>query len=234
MPCSEKRARKLLASGRACVHKQFPFCIRLKDRKVQDSVLQPMRLSLDPGSKVTGLALSRIEAVVDSSTGEITAPVMHIAFLMDLVHRGQQIKNALTSRASLRRTRRTRNLRYRAPTVSEPWRRQKRLDCSEPHAQGGNDNDMGEVAFPSSHRLPTWHKNWSNSICKSWRPKPKAGTSPVLNTKEELCLDLKLGNFCLRNGAVSACTATRQMCPCRSSTSNLKPRVAAIEFPILD
>ena len=30
MPCSEKRARKLLVSGRACVVKLIPFVIRLK------------------------------------------------------------------------------------------------------------------------------------------------------------------------------------------------------------
>jgi len=114
MPCSQKRARKLLDSGRARVHRLFPFAIRLVDRSIESSHLQPLRLSLDPGSKTTGLALCRVEHVVDAQTGEITAPVMHIAFLMDLVHRGQQIKNALHSRAAMRRTRRTRNLRYRA------------------------------------------------------------------------------------------------------------------------
>jgi len=115
MPCCEKRARKLLDSGRARVHRLFPFAIRLIDRSVASCELQPMRLSLDPGSKVTGLALSRMESAIDAGTGEITEPVMHIAFLMELVHRGQQIKNALESRSSLRRTRRSRNLRYRAP-----------------------------------------------------------------------------------------------------------------------
>lgn len=73
-----------------------------------------MRLSLDPGSKVTGLALARVESVVDGQTGEIS-PVMHISFLMELVHRGQQIRDALKARSAMRRTRRARNLRYRAP-----------------------------------------------------------------------------------------------------------------------
>jgi hypothetical protein len=114
MPCSEKRARMLLESGRARVHKQFPFSIRLIDRLVEDSELQPLRLSIDPGSKTTGLALARVEIGVDSSTGEIMPPVMHISFLMELVHRGQQIKDALKSRACMHRRRRG-NLRYRAP-----------------------------------------------------------------------------------------------------------------------
>jgi len=103
----------LLDSGRARVHKLFPFCIRLTDRLVESSVLQPMRLSLDPGSKETGLAVSRIAESIDSATGEI-APVMHICFLMELVHRGMAIKESLEARAAMRRRRRG-NLRYRAP-----------------------------------------------------------------------------------------------------------------------
>lgn len=61
MPCSEKRARLLLSRKRAVVHRVMPFTIRLKDRRVQDSSLQPIALKLDPGSKITGIALVRIE-----------------------------------------------------------------------------------------------------------------------------------------------------------------------------
>jgi 5-methylcytosine-specific restriction endonuclease McrA len=126
MPCIEKRARKLLDSGRARVHKLYPFAIRPIDRRVEDCVLQPMRLSLDPGSKITGVALARIEAKVDVVSGEISEPVMHIAFLMDLVHRGLQISKALSARAALRRGRRSRNTRYLQPrfdnrTKPEGW-----------------------------------------------------------------------------------------------------------------
>ena len=56
MPCSEARARKLLAAGRARVHRVMPFAIRLTDRFQADCELQPLRLKLDPGSKITGLA----------------------------------------------------------------------------------------------------------------------------------------------------------------------------------
>ena len=59
MPCSEKRARKLLACGRARVHRVVPFVIRLVDRRQSDCALQPLRLKLDPGSKTTGMALVR-------------------------------------------------------------------------------------------------------------------------------------------------------------------------------
>jgi hypothetical protein len=53
MPCSHKRARQFLERGRARVHKRFPFTIRLVDRLQQDSVLQPLTLKIDPGSKTT-------------------------------------------------------------------------------------------------------------------------------------------------------------------------------------
>lgn len=109
MPCTEKRARKLLACGRARVHRMFPFAIRLIDRDLDSCELQPMRLALDPGSKFTGVALCRVEQ------NEDTEPTMHISFLMELVHRGAKIRKALLGRAQLRRGRRSRNTRYRAP-----------------------------------------------------------------------------------------------------------------------
>jgi 5-methylcytosine-specific restriction endonuclease McrA len=115
MPCSEKRARTLLAAGRARVQRLYPFTIRLVDRAQAESVLQPLRLSIDPGSKGTGLALSRIEESINADTGEIGEPVLHIAALVELVHRGHAIRDSLRRRAMLRRSRRGRNTRYRAP-----------------------------------------------------------------------------------------------------------------------
>jgi hypothetical protein len=113
MPCSEKRARLLLARARARVHRVVPFVIRLVDRHVQSSTLQPLRIKLDPGSRTTGLALVRDTGHVDASTGEIQrgAAVLN---LFELVHRGRQISEALTARRAMRRRRRA-NLRYRAP-----------------------------------------------------------------------------------------------------------------------
>ena len=112
MPCTEKRARKLLACGRARVHRFFPFCVRLVDRYVKDSALQPLRLSLDPGSKTTGLALCRVAESIDADG--VVEPTMHIRFLMELVHRGRAISESLTARAAMRGRRRG-ALRYRAP-----------------------------------------------------------------------------------------------------------------------
>jgi 5-methylcytosine-specific restriction endonuclease McrA len=107
MPCSERRARLLLERGRACVHRIMPFTIRLKDRVQEESVLQPIRVKLDPGSKVTGIALVREK---DGKPEE-----QHVLFMAELIHRGSRIKDRLEARSSLRRRRRSQNLRYRKP-----------------------------------------------------------------------------------------------------------------------
>lgn len=103
MPCSEKRARKLLQAGRAVVHRLVPFTIRLKDRI--EGTLQPLELKLDPGSKTTGIALVR-----KTETGALA-----VLNLFELMHRGRQISQALTQRSGFRRGRRSRKLRCRAP-----------------------------------------------------------------------------------------------------------------------
>lgn len=115
MPCTPKRARKLLAAGRARIHRLFPFCIRLVDRHIKHSSLQPLRLALDPGSKATGLAVSRVTDSTDNDG--VVEPVMHIVFLMELLHRGRAISETLHARAAMRRRRRG-TLRYRAPRFS--------------------------------------------------------------------------------------------------------------------
>ncbi|GAB3465537.1 hypothetical protein GCM10027570_53970 [Streptomonospora sediminis] len=56
-PCHPARARKLLAKGRAVVHRHTPFTIRLKDRTAQDSEIDGVELGIDPGSSHTGLAV---------------------------------------------------------------------------------------------------------------------------------------------------------------------------------
>jgi len=111
MPCSEKRARILLERGRARVHRMVPFTIRLVDRLVDDSVLQPIRIKLDPGSKTTGFAIVREDEKVDGSTGEIVRIAIVLA-LLELKHRGNAIRDALTGRREHRRFRRSK-LRYR-------------------------------------------------------------------------------------------------------------------------
>ncbi len=104
MPCSEKRARLLLERGRARVHRRVPFVIRLVDRKQPDCALQPLRLKIDAGSKVTGMAL-----VQDKKNSTVS-----VINLFELAHRGHAIRDALTARRAMRRRRRG-NLRYRSP-----------------------------------------------------------------------------------------------------------------------
>jgi len=101
MPCSEKRARQLLSKGRARVHRLRPFTIRLVDRTAEDSILQPIKLKIDPGSKGTGMALVRV--------GDVRQTVLA---LIELRHRGADIRDALTQRAGFRRRRRSK-LRFR-------------------------------------------------------------------------------------------------------------------------
>lgn len=98
MPCTEKRARLLLESGRAVIHKINPFIIRLKDIERKNVIVKPCRIKIDPGSKVTGIAILQGEKVL---------------FLMELYHK-QGIKKSLDDRRNHRRFRRSK-LRYRKP-----------------------------------------------------------------------------------------------------------------------
>jgi hypothetical protein len=84
MPCSEKRARLLLVRGRARVHRLMPFAIRLVDRTLSESVVQPVAIKLDPGSKTTGIA---VVVEVDNN--------VRVLSLMELQHRGKQISEAI-------------------------------------------------------------------------------------------------------------------------------------------
>lgn len=113
MPCSEKRARKLLANGRARVHRLLPFAIRLVDRSATNCAFQSLTIKLDPGSKTTGMALVRENNTQDAVTGEVITAA-NVINLFELAHRGHQISQALTVRRQMRRHRRG-DLRYRKP-----------------------------------------------------------------------------------------------------------------------
>lgn len=103
MPCTEKRARLLLKRRRARIHSMYPFTIRLVDRTVQESAKQPLRCKIDPGNRVTGMAIVR-----EDTEHQV------VLSLMELTHRGSMIRDALQSRLNMRRRRRS-TLRYRAP-----------------------------------------------------------------------------------------------------------------------
>lgn len=109
-PCSPTIAKKLLRAGKAAVFRQYPFTIILK-KAVYTKEVKSCQLKLDPGSKTTGLAILQGNKLI---------------WVAELTHRGQQIKNGLESRRSLRRSRRGRKTRYRQPrflnrTREEGW-----------------------------------------------------------------------------------------------------------------
>ena len=89
----------------------YPFTIILKDRKVEDSVVHEHRIKIDPGSKVTGIA------VVQETTGRVVAAVK-------VEHRGETIQASLADRAALRGARRARKTRYRKPRFDNRTRRE--------------------------------------------------------------------------------------------------------------
>ncbi len=98
-PVHPGRARLLLTQGKAAVFRRYPFTIVLKSAVASPHV-EPLRVKLDPGSKVTGLA------IVNDASGEVV-------FAAELTHRGQAIKKALDVRRAVRRSRRQRKTRYR-------------------------------------------------------------------------------------------------------------------------
>jgi 5-methylcytosine-specific restriction endonuclease McrA len=117
MPCTPKRARLLLARGRAVVHRVQPFVIRLRDRRVAESRLQPVAIKIDPGSHTTGIALARVE---QREAGE----VHHALLLAEVVHRGEQVHRHKVTQAQARRRRRSVNLRHRPPRFLHRRRQQ--------------------------------------------------------------------------------------------------------------
>ncbi|RAM52703.1 MAG: HNH endonuclease [Hapalosiphonaceae cyanobacterium JJU2] len=111
-PIHPAQARQLLRNKKAAVSRRFPFTIILKESRPK-APIKPLRLKIDPGAKHTGIAL------VNDTTGEVV-------FGGELKHRGFAIRDALTSRRQLRRSRRNRKTRYRQPrflnrTRSEEW-----------------------------------------------------------------------------------------------------------------
>ena len=130
MPCCAARARELLKKGKAVVVRRYPFVIRLKHNPNLPAT-QPVAIKLDPGAKTTGIALVRL-----TSSAQI---VLHLS---ELTHRGAYIKESLGQRRSLRRNRRVRKTRYRAPRFDNRTRTEGWLP---PSLQSRVDNVMSWV-----------------------------------------------------------------------------------------
>jgi 5-methylcytosine-specific restriction endonuclease McrA len=95
-PVHPAAARKLLAQSQAAIFRKFPFTIILKEQSTLE--IQALEIKIDPGSKVTGLAILCGSKLI---------------WAAKLTHRGATIKAALLSRRQLRRGRRARKTRYR-------------------------------------------------------------------------------------------------------------------------
>jgi 5-methylcytosine-specific restriction endonuclease McrA len=98
-PCKPARARLLLKQGKAKVYRRSPFTIILTE-EITDPITHRGQLKIDPGAKTTGLAILQDNTVIWDA---------------ELTHRGFQIRDTLTSRRQLRRSRRYRKTRYRKP-----------------------------------------------------------------------------------------------------------------------
>jgi len=91
-------ARKLLSSQQAAVFRRYPFTIILKTSVPEGFQPRALRVKIDPGAKTTGIV------VLDGNK---------VVWAAELTHRGEQIRNRLTSRRQIRRSRRNRKTRYR-------------------------------------------------------------------------------------------------------------------------
>ena len=83
------------------MHRGFPFTIRLKERVGGD--VQPVRLKIDPGADLTGVAIVR-----ETDAGQA------VLRLCEIAHNGRLARQRMQQRAAYRRRRRGANLRYRA------------------------------------------------------------------------------------------------------------------------
>ena len=107
-PVHPGRARILLSTGKAAVFRRYPFTIILK-QEVHSPTVQPLRVKIDPGSKITGMA------IVNDASSEVV-------WAAELSHRGHAIKEALESRRAIRRSRRARHTSYRKPRFNNRTR----------------------------------------------------------------------------------------------------------------
>jgi hypothetical protein len=140
MPCHPARARKLLDRKEAAVYRRYPFTIIL--RKETTNFTQPVEFKVDPGSKVSGIAL----------IGNFQSQGNVLIWAANLEHRGYQIKSDLNSRRSIRRSRRNRNLRYRQPRWSN--RHKSKPKGWLPPSLISRVDNITNLCYKLSNRIP--------------------------------------------------------------------------------
>ena len=108
MPCSPPKARKLLRAGKAVPVRRTPFVIQLTVPTGETK--QPITLGVDAGYKHVGLSATTAKEELLASEVELR----------------QDVTGLLSDRLALRRARRNRKSRYRAPRCAV-WTAQRFL-----------------------------------------------------------------------------------------------------------
>ncbi len=144
-PCHPAKARKLLKQGKAVIHKQYPFTIRLKElKKEKDGDDEnKYRLKIDYGSRYTGLAILKNDK--------------EVIWLAELWHR-TDIKKKLDRRRAFRRRRRSKNLRYR----TKRFNNRKRPNGWLPPSLLGRVNNIRTWVSRLSRICPLTHISYEN------------------------------------------------------------------------
>ena len=148
-PCHPAVARRLLRKGQAAVYKRYPFTIILK-REVESPKTTDYTLSIDPGSKCTGMAIT------DSENNIVAAFELH--------HRGASIKKGLTDRAGHRRSRRTRKCRHRPARFDNRSRKAPVLTADGWKYQSFGQSSEGWIAPSLMSRVFNIH-TWTRRLC---------------------------------------------------------------------
>ena len=139
----------MLREGQAAVFKHYPFTIILKG-EVSNSTTTDYTLSIDPGSKCTGLAITDSEKNIIAS--------------FELHHRGNAIKKNLSTRAGYRRSRRTRKCRHRPARWANRSRKAPVLTADGWQYQSFGQSSEGWIAPSQMSRvfnIYTWVKRLS-------------------------------------------------------------------------
>ena len=97
MPCSPAKARLLLKAEKAVVKRRTPFTIQLT--QATGETVQPLTLGVKAGSKEIGLSASSAKAELYASVVQLRSDIVDL----------------LSTRREMRRARRHRKTRYRAP-----------------------------------------------------------------------------------------------------------------------
>ena len=124
MPCSQRKARLLLKSNKAKIYKYNPFTIQLCH--ATGEAIQQCNLGIDSGAKNVGFAITNQNKVLIKGEIELR----------------QDVKENLTTRKTLRRSRRNRKKRYRKCRFLNRKRKEGWLP---PSIQSRTDNQINWI-----------------------------------------------------------------------------------------